>query len=328
MTLDQQVLRISLARLASLGHELRLKHGRVRISPAGASSPLVAIRAPRHSGLAPLFLIHPVGGSVIGYHELAHHMRPDQPIYAIENQIAFRPELAPTTTIEEMAERYLHEVRAVRSRGPLLFGGYSMGGVVAFEMARQARAGGQAVGAAILIDTPARIRDLGEPPRGELGARELSLIARMIASRQEREICISDQDLERLAPDERLAHLVDVLKQAGVLPGRVDAPLLRALLTVVRSNELAQRRYVPGPYDGDLLLLRSNERSPELLAEAPDVYDDPSFGWQGVCARPVTVERVPGEHLRMLNPPHVYGLGAALQRHLDPHQSEKVIAPY
>jgi thioesterase domain-containing protein len=328
--IDQQVLRISLARLATLGHELKLKEGRVRVSSvaAGAASPVVAIRPPRRTARPPLFLIHPVGGSVIAYYELANHMHPEQPIYAIENQTAFRPGLVLQSTIEEMAESYLREVRAIYQKGPLLLGGYSMGGAVGFEMAWQARKRSEQVSAVLIIDTPARLRDLGDLPEEAISSRELAMIVRMMASRLGREIILPAEELEPLPPDERLERVVAVLKRERVLASQANAPLLRQLLKVVRNNELAQRRYVPKPYDGDLLLFRASDPSPELLAEAPDVYDDPAFGWQAACLKQVWIERLRGEHMRLLNPPYVQALGAALQRHLDLRQPEGMIAPF
>lgn len=328
--LDQQVLRISLSRLATLGHELKLKKGSLRVSATDrdAASPVIAIRPPRSTARAPLFLIHPVGGSVIAYYQLANYMHPEQPIYAIENQVAFRPGLAMHSTIEEMAESYLREVRAIHPQGPLNVGGYSMGGAVSFEMARQARERGEEVASVSIIDTPARLRDLGDAPEEAIDARELALIVRMMASRLGREISLSSEELEPLPPAQRLERVVEVLKQEQVLARQSDAPLLRQLLTVVRNNELAQRRYVPRLYDGELLLLRARDPSPELLAEAPDVHADPTFGWQAACAKPVVVEPVSGEHFSLLNPPHVRTLAAALQRHLDRRRPEGVVAPF
>ena len=46
----------------------------------------------------------------MAYYQLANYMRPEQPIYAIENQVAFRPRLTINSTIEEMA--------GLSSRGP------------------------------------------------------------------------------------------------------------------------------------------------------------------------------------------------------------------
>jgi len=328
--LDQQVLRISLSRLATLGHELKLKEGRLRVSAVnqGAASPVVVIRPPRGTARAPLFLIHPVGGSVIAYYELANHMHPEQPIYAIENQVAFRSGLALYSTIEEMAEGYLREVRAIYPKGPLIFGGYSMGGAVGFEMAWQARRRGEQVPTVSIIDTPARLRDLGDPPEETIDSSALALIVRMMASRLGREISLPAEDLEALPPDQRIERVVEVLKRERLLASQADAPLLRQLLKVVRNNELAQRRYVPNPYDGDVLLFRGSDPSPELMAEAPDVYDDPTFGWQAACLKPIRVERLRGEHMRMLNPPYVQMLAAALQQHLDIRRPGGVIAPF
>ena len=266
-----------MSRLATLGHELKLKKGSLRVSAVNgdAASPVVAIRPPRTTARAPLFLIHPVGGSVIAYYQLANYLHPDQPVYAVENQVAFRPGLAIHSTIEEMAAAYLREVRAIYPKGPLNVGGYSMGGAVSFEMARQARDRGDDVATVSIIDTPARLRDLGDPPEETIDARELALIVRMMASRVGREIDLPAEQLEPLPPEQRLERVVEVLKREEVLGAQSDAPLLRQLLKVVRNNELAQRRYLPRAYDGELLLLRASDPSPELLAEAPDVHDDP-----------------------------------------------------
>ena len=67
--------------------------------------------------------------------------------------------MEPHATFEEAARDYLAELRTVQPQGPYLLGGFSGGGIAAFEMARQLRAEGQEVGALILLDTPLPYRD-------------------------------------------------------------------------------------------------------------------------------------------------------------------------
>src|SRR6185295_43164 len=58
-------------------------------------------------------------------------------------------------SLEEMAERYLEALRAVQPEGPYRLGGWSMGGIVAFEMARQLAAQSEEVEQVVLLDVAA-----------------------------------------------------------------------------------------------------------------------------------------------------------------------------
>ncbi|AQZ61912.1 Non-ribosomal peptide synthetase modules and related proteins [[Actinomadura] parvosata subsp. kistnae] len=84
----------------------------------------------------PLFLVHAAGGSVAPYVPLAPLLGDDQPVYALED-----PGLhgAPTEgrSLADLAATYLAAIREVRPGGPLHVGGWSVGGAVALEMARQ-----------------------------------------------------------------------------------------------------------------------------------------------------------------------------------------------
>jgi len=55
-----------------------------------------------------------------------------------------------------MARDYLADVRRVQPQGPYLLGGFSGGGLVAFEMARQLELAGEHTAALVLLDTPIR----------------------------------------------------------------------------------------------------------------------------------------------------------------------------
>lgn len=86
---------------------------------------------------APLFLIHPVGGSVFWYMPLARVLDPRQPLYGIQDpglenlcDISF-------SSIEEMASFYIEKIEEIQPHGPYCLGGASGGAIISFEMARQ-----------------------------------------------------------------------------------------------------------------------------------------------------------------------------------------------
>ncbi|GCD40790.1 type I polyketide synthase [Streptomyces paromomycinus] len=101
----------------------------------------------------PLFLLHPVGGSVYLYRELAHRLPSERPVYGFESA-GLAAGTAPLRTVEEMAVRYLLELRATRPTGPYALGGSSFGGLVALEMAQRLTAAGEDVRLLTLFDTP------------------------------------------------------------------------------------------------------------------------------------------------------------------------------
>ena len=113
------------------------------------SGPLVAMQ-PRGS-LTPVFFVHPAGGSVVGYFGLARALGDDRPFYALAGSL----DRAPGTTIQAMAETYVEVVREIKPDGPYLLGGWSTGGVVAFEMALQLQSRGENVSLVALLDSVA-----------------------------------------------------------------------------------------------------------------------------------------------------------------------------
>ena len=84
----------------------------------------------------PLFLVHPAGGHVFPYVHLARYLGPDQPCYGLQAKGLEEGE-SPHTRIKDMAADYIKALRTVQPNGPYFLGGWSMGGLVAFEMAQQ-----------------------------------------------------------------------------------------------------------------------------------------------------------------------------------------------
>jgi thioesterase domain-containing protein/acyl carrier protein len=101
---------------------------------------------------APLFIVHGAGGNVLFLWSLARALAGRRPVYGFQAHGVDGTDM-PDPTIEAMATRYVAELRAAH-RGPYIVGGYSGGGIVAFEMVRQLQALGEEVDQLILFDTP------------------------------------------------------------------------------------------------------------------------------------------------------------------------------
>ena len=116
-------------------------------------STLVPIQA--EGSFAPFFYMHEIRGNVAGSHLLS--LVPgawdrSNLIFAFQ-ALGLDGSQEPYTSLRQMAAHYVNEIRKVRPEGPYHLGGFSFGGVVAYEVACQLRSQGQEVGAVVLLDT-------------------------------------------------------------------------------------------------------------------------------------------------------------------------------
>jgi phthiocerol/phenolphthiocerol synthesis type-I polyketide synthase E len=285
-------------------------------STLALSPALVPIRA---SGTAtPLFLAHPVGGGVIAYHDLVKYLRPEQPVYALQNlDLGSHVEPDPLR-VEDMAAHYIEAIKAISPDGPYLLGGSSMGGAIAFEMAVQLKAAGRQASIVAMIDTPAKVIPHMEQQEGHSAlAVELIMLASIIASGYETKFCLSVADLDHLGPAEQIDRAFGKLQQQQLVPASLDSADFVVALKAFVKNLNAFEKYKPSLYDGRVAILRARKTSEHIEGSTGDLCDDPTFGWQAHCAQPVIVTYVPGDHILMNLEPNVGFTGAELQRVLD-----------
>ncbi|MEO1337525.1 MAG: thioesterase domain-containing protein, partial [Myxococcota bacterium] len=131
--------------VAALAEVIKTRNGAQR------ASPLVKIQE-GDGQRRPFFFVHPVGGNVLCYVDLARMLGADQPVYGLQAQSAEEVDAA-APSIERMAAAYVDAIRAAQPTGPYLIGGLSFGGFVAFEMAQQLIASGERVDMLALLDT-------------------------------------------------------------------------------------------------------------------------------------------------------------------------------
>ncbi len=176
----------------------------------------------------PLVCIHPVMGTVLCYADLARALGPEQPVYALRARGLVAGE-APQRRIEEMAASYLRAVREVRPQGPFALLGWSMGGVVAYEMARQLVAAGEEVALLVLVDT--RSRETEEELRF---GTEAQMLTWLISN----EVSVSLDPIRHLDAEVQLAAVLREAKDVGVLPPDLTVADVRRHLNVRKASTI------------------------------------------------------------------------------------------
>ncbi|MFK0295420.1 amino acid adenylation domain-containing protein [Streptomyces sp. NPDC090442] len=267
-------------------------------------NPLVPIR-PKGSR-PPLFMIHPMGGNVLCYLPFAGHLPDDQPLYALQAAGA-DPGSEPLRSVEEIATSYLTAIRQVQPHGPYTIGGWSFGGFVAFEVARQLRSDGEEIANLVLLDTTAL--DAGERTQHGDDALltwffwELLWLERGGDSPME----IIPGDLGTL--EEKFTYIARFAADTGVLPSGSSGAVVRRLFGVYEANWRATLAYRPRPVNLDLTLIRAMEPLPPVLASmhgaAGSQHRDASNGWRRMTEGRVRIVEVPGDHLTIMEEPCV-----------------------
>ena len=265
-----------------------------------ASAPARCLVPIRPAGRQPAFFcVHDVNGQVLNLRALAAHLGPDQPFYGIQS-IGLDGAEKPLARIEDMAARYIAEIRSVQPVGPYHLGGYSMGGLIAYEMARQLREEGQAVRLLALFDSyPCdgnRRRHLSnwfEEGGNRLSNLKPSSVAHYVARG-----LLNLAQLGRTALRRRLFgaawRICEICKMQ--MPVRLRRP--------VAANFLAIRLYRTEPYEGDAVLFAAGRY--------PWECDDALDGWRALIGGRLQIQAIPGMHHEILEEPHV----RILARHL------------
>jgi amino acid adenylation domain-containing protein len=288
----------------------------------GWSAPYDALVPIKTNGSAPpFFCVHSLGANLVSYGSLAQRLSNDQPFYGLQPQ-GLDGKQAPHTRIEDMAAHYVSALRVVQPHGPYHLGGACLGGVIAFEMAQQLLAQGEQMAHLLLMDsdcpgTPAYL------PRRTLNYGAVEQLDWYLG------------DLMLMPFREKAKYVFTRFKNAGMrigqglrgLAGRLvpaiapeSAELERVLSRVKELNTQAYQHYTPQRYAGKITMLWCSEVSTRC-------YRDRRLAWSEFADGGLEVHAIPGNHMTMLEPPHVEGMAATVSACLKKVQAEAVAPP-
>lgn len=301
----------------SMGPTVAALAARVRDRAAVAFDPLVAIKPT--GSRPPLFLVHPIGGSVLCYVELSKHLPADQPLYALQAE-GIDPGTTAAESIPEMARGYVEAIRRVQPDGPYHIGGWSMGGMVAFEMARQLAAQGAEVASVLVLDTAIlRGGDVSDLP---LAALYEGFMWELLWCKRGADAPVDRIPASADTGDKVLDFILGRAIEHGILPGNGSRELVRRLFEVFRGGWRAIARYQPPVCDRAVTLFRASDPLPDVLraahGHAGSLYGDPTNGWDRYVTGRLDVIEVPGDHLTMIEKPNVAALALHVAERLAP----------
>jgi thioesterase domain-containing protein len=248
-------------------------------------SPLVALN--HAEGDKPLFLVHGGFGDVTEYATLVLEFRDDLPVYGIRAR-GVDSSLEPDTRVEDMAARYVEHVRLRQPKGPYRLLGYSLGGMIAFEMARELAAAGEEVEFLGIIDCDVHESILDRRHRVLFEAKRLvRRVMLTVAAPTEKLLPFARSRAERVFP----------------WTSRIDSASSTspALRRVHEGTRQAYESYRPGPYSGSATFFRAKDRRVTFWDPHPALS---IRIWSNVAEGGLSVCNVPGGHGDCIQHPH------------------------
>jgi acetoacetyl-CoA synthetase len=232
----------------------------------------------------PVFFAHGLGGSAIDFYQPVKHLRASNPVYGIQSRGLDGLE-EPLERIEDMAQFSLEAIREVQPQGPYLLVGFSLGGLLALEMAQRLRESGQEISLLALLDA--------YPHRSFLSLEQRTRLTTRQAGR-------------RLSSAVRKFQFSGYAEDSELLKPLDGNPLSPVMKRVRESARTALIRYQPRFYKGRMKFVRA--------AIATEFPDDPAAVWSPMAEK-VEVDTVPGDHLGIITT-HFEPLADVLSRYI------------
>ncbi len=255
----------------------------------------------------PFFLVAGMFGNVLNLRHLAHLLGSDRPFYGLQARGLFGGE-PPHETIEDMARDYIVEMRQVQPEGPYMVGGFSGGGITAYEIARQLEAVGEEVSLTVLLDTPL-------PQRRPLSRRD-RLSIQLQEARARGPLYPLVWARNRVAWEIEKRTRVETTEMEGAFHNaEIEAAFYRAVAN-----------YTVVPWEGRLVLYRPPMRGKwmvggERLVSSERAYVTHDNDW-GLHAPQIEVHEVPGDHDSMVLEPNVRVLAGLLREAIEEAEAQ------
>lgn len=265
---------------------------------------LVSMHPGQGGDRVPFFLVAGMFGNVLNLRHLAHLLGNERRFFGLQARGLYGTD-RPHETFEEMATAYLAELRAVQPHGPYLLGGFSGGGITAYEMSRQLQAAGESVALLVMLDTylpqlpPLSASDRARIHWDRIRRRGPVYATEWVRNRLRWEIAKIRKGKggpEELLPSEFRSEEVG-----------------EAFRRAITRYDLETR-----PYAGAITLFRPKLAVAHVLgpgrvtnAKREFIYHD--NGWGPHCTA-VDVHEVPGDHDSMVLEPNVRVLASRLRK--------------
>ena len=251
----------------------------------------------------PIYMVHGAGLNVMPFKALAKYFDHDQPIFGLQSK-GMDGELTKYESVEEIAASYIDEIRENNPSGEIILAGYSLGGIIAFEMAKQLKGSGISVKRLFLLDSFATF------------AKNEGVLKNRYGAKLHRELHKKFFDLKLLIKHPNILRDIkyrsfgkkinNLLDNLGIKTKKEESPILQRINKIKAMHVAACKQYIPGFYEGEITLIRAKIRTKYF-------FDPESLGWKG-RSKSIRIIDVEGVHSDMFSPPNDGELAAIIKK--------------
>ncbi|QIJ86175.1 amino acid adenylation domain-containing protein [Vibrio coralliilyticus OCN008] len=301
LTLGQILENSSIARLGKLIEQVS--------GSAEYGSSIVMLNQGNPKQKPTLLLIHPAGGNVLCYDELVKGLGIEYPVYGV--QVADFQGLAEyNRQVSTLAEHYVKQLGELTERSNLVIGGWSLGGTIAFEMACQVQALTGNQPKVLVFDQPAPQVNVDNSATMAEHER-LAYFAHKVELFTGTSFDTSGPQLAKMSQAERTQVFLTGFRKANLVPDNISAEDFQYFLAILQAHMNSTDEYQGQRYSG-----------PVVVAEAEEILTgrtrlkESGLGWQAYSEQPLIVLPAKGDHISMMNAPHIGDLASRLQEGL------------
>ncbi len=270
---------------------------------------LVPVKASGHR--PPLYIVHGDGLNVMVFNSVPKHMDAEQPVFGLQPR-GLNGIDDPDESMEEIAANYVAGILKHNPEGPYFLAGYSFGGIVAFEMAKQLKAAGHEVKMLAMFDTSVGNINYTGSKAKRLWEKIMLQFPKMLfiggSLFKYPGSVLSYQGFVVKRKWHTLMSKLGLAKESEEMPDYQKR--------IIEKQALAFQNYNMTPYDGTIDLFRVRER----------VYflDDPIYlGWKNLSTKGISIHQVPGDHRTFLLPPYDKVFAQSLQSTIDERANDQ-----
>jgi thioesterase domain-containing protein len=289
----------------AISRKLADASAKVAPHPEHSYSPSITLQRGRPD-TPPLFCVPGAGASITTFYDLVQALDPTTQIYGLQPR-GRDGVLVPHVDVPSAARAYVRAIREIFPCGPYQLLGHSFGGWVVFEMARQLIASGEQVARLVVLDAEAPSTEEGQRKRYSRVEMLMELV-KVFELKLRRSMSLTAVDFAALDHTQQLKLLLRRSIEMKLLPPRTSIEVLGGIVRLFETN--LNTDYVPrGTYSGPLHLVGVSDSERE--SDHSDKQADLVTLWRQ-HAPECTLWVGPGNHMTLLDPPHVTRLAAWL----------------
>ncbi|KEK15819.1 beta-ketoacyl synthase N-terminal-like domain-containing protein [Limosilactobacillus reuteri] len=239
-----------------------------------------------------IFLFHPAGGSIFCFRQLVKYIDIDGlNIYAV----SFPSNITKNISLHDLASYYVNEILKIQNDDEFLLGGYSFGGNIAVEIARQLEQKGKIVKNVYLIDSLVPNAYPNTAPSNDEYLQMFPLAWKLMTNPQ------SKINALNLTPYKNISLAIKHLRNQNEIPADISDNKINELFNIWVNNHKALVRQNTEPINANLVVFSATDNMPNIMYQNMHMKKTTPFEWGNYSNGNLKIIPISGNHFTIMS---------------------------